>query len=192
MENETKEELESVQNPADPEGNELPPIVATEVKMPMSVFGIGPVFGIIAVLLTAFGIIFRKRWIFASGIPSSNIMRYTYIGVGILIAVIGLIMWLDAVFTVRVDDYIRANKLCTKGVYGWTRNPIYAGILFICTGALFISGNVYMYFIPILLWIILTILLKKTEEPELIKRFGLEYTDYLVSVNRVLPKPPKK
>jgi len=208
MESENKEELKTDETPVDtqagsgkaPEGDDfsdingdsLAPIVAKDIILPMSSYGIGPVFCGIAVFLTAFGIFFRQRWIFSSGVPSSKILRYTYLGLGILLIIAGGLMWLDAVFTARVDDYIKANKLCTKGIYGWTRNPIYAGILFICTGALFISGNVYMYVIPILLWVLLTILLKKTEEPELISRFKLDYTDYMVSVNRILPKPPKK
>ncbi len=49
-----------------------------------------------------------------------------------------------------------------------------------------------MYAIPILLWILLTILLKKTEEPDLFQRFGQEYGEYYTKVNRVLPKPPSK
>ncbi len=170
----------------------LPPIVAKEVVMPMSSYGIGPVFTLIAVALTVLGIFFRNRWIFSSGIPTSNVLRYTYIGLGVVLILAGGKILLDALFTSRINDYIRANKLCTEGVYAWMRNPIYTAILFICTGALFISGNVYMYLIPLLLWGILTLLLKKTEEPLLVKRFGQDYTDYMASVNRIFPKPPKK
>ena len=170
--------------------SDLPPIVAKDVVMPMSSFGIGPVFGGIAIVLTGLGIFFRNRWIFKSGIPSSDVLRYIYLGLGIVLCLAGLFLWLEAVG--RVDRCIKTNKLCTDGVYAWTRNPIYAGILLICTGALFISGNVYMYFIPILLWGLLTILLKKTEEPDLIRRFGDDYLDYMIAVNRVLPKPTGK
>ena len=158
----------------------------------MSSFGIGPVFGIITVLLTAFGLFFRNRWIFSSGIPDSNVLKYIYIGLGAVAILIGGKLFLDAQFTERIGDYISSNKLCTTGVYAWTRNPIYAGILLVATGILFISGNVYMYFIPILLWAILTLLLKKTEEPVLIGRFDQDYIDYMAKVNRVLPKPPAK
>ena len=49
-----------------------------------------------------------------------------------------------------------------------------------------------MYFIPILLWIILTLLLKNTEERELFRRFDQEFADYVAKVNRVFPKPPAK
>jgi len=175
-----------------PEGGTLPPIVAKNVVLPMSSVGIGPVFFIIAALFTAFGIVFRNRWIFKSGIPDSNVLKYVYIGLGVVAILIGGKLILDAQFTERIGDYIASNKLCTTGVYAWTRNPIYSGILFFVTGILFISGNVYMYFIPILLWAILTLLLKKTEEPVLIGRFDQDYIDYMAKVNRILPKPPAK
>ena len=158
----------------------------------MSTYGIGPVFGLIAIVLTIAGILLRKKWIFESGIPDSSVLKYSYLGLGVVLILIGLFIYWKAVFGIRIDNYLNAGKLCTGGIYAWTRNPIYAAILFVCTGALFISGNVYMYVIPILLWILLTVMLKKTEEKELFKRFGQEFLDYMVNVNRILPKPPAK
>jgi len=177
---------------SDLEEGQLAPIVTTNVKLPMSVYGIGPVFGLIAIALTVGAILLRKKWIFTSGIPDSQALRYIYIGLGCVVILIGLVMYWKAVFGIRIDDYINSNRLCKEGIYAWTRNPIYAAILFVCTGALFISGNVYMYALPVVLWILLTILLKKTEEIDMFKRFGQDYLDYSVVTNRVLPKPPKK
>ena len=168
---------------SDIENDELAPIIAKDIKVPLSTYGIGPVFGLI---------LLRKKWIFESGIPDSAVLKYSYLGLGVVLILIGLFIYWKAVFGIRIDDYLNAGKLCTGGIYAWTRNPIYAAILFVCTGALFISGNVYMYVIPILLWILLTVMLKKTEEKELFKRFGQEFLDYMVNVNRILPKPPAK
>jgi protein-S-isoprenylcysteine O-methyltransferase Ste14 len=177
---------------SDIENDELAPIIAKDIKVPLSTYGIGPVFGLIAIVLTIAGILLRKKWIFESGIPDSAVLKYSYLGLGVVLILAGLFIYWKAVFGIRIDNYLNAGKLCTGGIYAWTRNPIYAAILFVCTGALFISGNVYMYVIPILLWILLTVMLKKTEEKELFKRFGQEFLDYMVNVNRVLPKPPAK
>ena len=177
---------------SDIENDELAPIVATDIKVPMSTYGIGPVFGLIAIALTVFGIVFRDKWIFKTGIPDNQVLKYAYLGLGVLLILVGLVIYWKAVFGIKIDNYINSGKLCTTGIYAWTRNPIYAAILFVCTGALFISGNVYMYAIPILIWLILTFLMKKTEERDMFKRFGQEYLDYMVKVNRVLPKPPAK
>ena len=177
---------------SDLEEGQLAPIVVKNVKVPMSTYGIGPVFGLIAIVLTIAGIIFRDKWIFKSGIPDSDGLKYTYMGLGIVLILIGLVLYWKAVFGIKVDNYIASGKLCTEGIYAWTRNPIYAGILFVCTGALFISGNVYMYAIPIVLWIVLTVLLKKTEERDMFQRFGQEFADYYATTNRILPKPPSR
>ncbi len=175
-----------------PEGDHLSPIVVTELKQPMSVWGIGPVFGLIAIGLTVAAILLRDKWIFESGIPESEVLRYIYIGFGCLLILAAIVMYWKAVFGIRIDSFIQSGKVCKAGIYGWTRNPIYAAILFACTGALFISGNTYMYVLPILFWILLTILLKKTEEADMIKRFDDEYLDYMVNVNRIFPKPPAR
>ena len=177
---------------SDLEEGQLAPIVVKEIKTPMSTWGIGPVFGLIAIALTVAAILLRDKWIFDSGIPESDALRYTYIGIGCVLILAGLVIYWKAVFGSRIDDYIKTGRLCTEGIYAWVRNPIYTAILFACTGALFISGNTYMYFIPILLWIILTILLKKTEERDMFQRFDQEYLDYMSTVNRVIPKPPAK
>ena len=176
----------------DLEGDDLQPIVATKIKKPMSSFGIGPLFGLISIGLTVLAILLRDKWIFESGVPSNKILRYIYLGLGIALAVIAFFIYINALFNSRIGAHIKAGKLCKEGIYGWTRHPVYTAILLACTGALFISGNVYMYAIPIILWILLTILLKKTEEPDLFKRFGQEYADYYATVNRVLPKPPAR
>ena len=177
---------------SDLEESQPAPIVITTVKTPMSVYGIGPVFGLIAIVLTIAAVLLRNKWIFASGIPDSQVLRYIYMGLGGVAILIGLVIYWKAVFGIRIDDYINSNRLCKGGIYAWTRNPIYAAILFVCTGALFISGNVYMYAIPIVLWILLTYLLKNTEERDMFQRFGQDYLDYVAVTNRVLPKPPKK
>ena len=193
-ENEKKEvtEEKKVDDFSDLEADQLSPIVATDVKVPMSTYGIGPVFGLIAIALTVAGVLLRDKWIFKSGIPDSNIWKYSYLGLGILVILVGLLIYWRAVFGIKIDNFINSGKLCTTGIYAWTRNPIYAAIIFVSAGALFISGNVYMYVIPILLWALLTVLLKKTEERDMLKRFGQEYLDYMVKVNRILPKPPAK
>lgn len=177
---------------SDLEEGQLAPIVATDVKVPMSTYGIGPIFGLVAIVLTVAGILLRDKWIFKSGIPDSDIWKYSYLGLGVLLILLGLFIYWKAVFGIKIDNYINSGKLCTEGIYAWTRNPIYAAIIFVSAGSLFISGNVYMYVIPILLWAFLTFLLKKTEERDMLKRFSQEYLDYMDQVNRILPKPPAK
>ena len=159
-------------------------VVKSSVK-PLPTYGAGPVFGAVTIILTILGIVFGHVGPLKNGVSST--FRIPYIVFGAALICIALMIWTRAIFDVRIDDYINSGRLATKGVYSLTRNPIYAAILFICTGALFISGNVYMYVLPILFWVFLTVLLQKTEEVWLLARFGDEYRDYMRKVNRVIP-----
>ena len=159
-------------------------VVKTAAK-PLPSYGVGPIFGAVALGLTVLGVIFGHVGPLKNGISST--FRIPYIAIGALLIVIALIMWKKALIDDRIDDYIRSGKLNTSGIYSLTRNPIYCAILFICSGALFISGNVYMYVLPIIFWIILTILLQKTEEPMLLARFGDEYKKYMRDTYRIMP-----
>jgi protein-S-isoprenylcysteine O-methyltransferase Ste14 len=152
---------------------------------PLPTYGAGPVFGAVAIGLTVLGIVFGHIGPFKGGVSST--FRIPYIVIGAILIIVGLFMWKSAIVDAGIDEYISSGKLATTGIYAYTRNPIYAAILFICTGALFISGNVYMYVLPILLWAFLTILLQKTEEPILLGRFGDEFARYMRRVNRVIP-----
>ncbi|MBQ6231312.1 MAG: isoprenylcysteine carboxylmethyltransferase family protein [Eubacterium sp.] len=152
---------------------------------PLPTYGAGPVFGAVAIGLTVLGIVFGHIGPLKGGVSST--FRIPYIVIGAILIIAGLFMWKSAIVDAGIDEYISSGKLATTGIYAYTRNPIYAAILFICTGALFISGNVYMYVLPILLWAFLTILLQKTEEPLLLGRFGDEFARYMRRVNRVIP-----
>ncbi|SCW51139.1 Protein-S-isoprenylcysteine O-methyltransferase Ste14 [Eubacterium ruminantium] len=159
-------------------------VVKTETT-PLPVYGVGPVFGAIAFVATVLGVVFGQSKALKHGI--SDFFRIPYLCVGVLLIIGAVFMWSKAYVDVNISDYIRKGNLATTGIYSLTRNPIYAAILFISTGVIFISGNVFMYAIPIFLWGILTVLLQNTEEVLLEQRFGKEYLNYKARVNRILP-----
>ncbi len=94
----------------------------------------------------------------------------------------------DARGECAIYENIMLGKLVTTGIYSKTRNPIYGGIIFICTGALFMSGNAFMYVLPVAYWCFLSILMKNTEEIILKARFGEKYIDYRNHVNLFIPR----
>ncbi|MCR5148236.1 MAG: isoprenylcysteine carboxylmethyltransferase family protein [Eubacterium sp.] len=152
---------------------------------PLPTYGAGPFFGVVAVALTVLGVIFGHTEALENGI--SETFRIPYIVLGAILIFAAALIWTRAVFDTNIDSYIDSGRLCTTGIYAFTRNPIYAAILFACTGVLFISGNVYMYALPIIFWLFLTVLLQNTEEKWLTERFGNEYKEYMQRVNRVIP-----
>ena len=126
------------------------------------------------------------------GIPSNSTIRYIYIGFGCLLAVLALLLIVNAIAEAHIYENIQMGKLVTTGVYSKTRNPIYSGVIFGCTGILFISGNAFMYVLPIIYWFLLTYMLINTEEVILRRRFGQDYKEYMQNTNRIAPIPKRE
>jgi len=166
--------------------------VTADHSEPLSIYGIGPKWSIPCAVLTLIGVIVGHIHPVSTGIPTIKILRYSYIGLGAVLIVLCVKMWVDAVVNANLDGNIMSNKLVTTGVYKYTRNPIYAAVLGILTGVLFISGNTYMYVLPIIFWVFLVQMLKKTEEVWLLEKFGDEYSEYFSKTNRIFPGPQKK
>lgn len=154
-------------------------------KEHLSMYGIGPLYGIVTAAITIAAVIAGHISFFEGGII--NVLKIPSIILGILLIIFSVIIWYNALFCAKIDNGIMENNLITTGVYAFVRNPIYSAIMFICTGVLLISGNVYFYPLFFFYWIFMTILLKCTEEKWLKNLYGKEYEEYCRRVNRCIP-----
>ena len=154
----------------------------------LPLFGVGPLYGGIVAALTVAGCVAGSLISFGK-VPQ---MKIPLLILGILLVVYGVTLWIRAVIVAKLDDGIKENRLVTGGVYAHVRNPIYSAIMFACTGALCIAGN--LLFLPLLFvfWALMTVMMKKTEEKWLTERFGKEYINYCKRVNRAIPWFAKK
>ncbi len=152
-------------------------------KLPL--YGVGPyiVYGMAAVTavgIVLFGYVFRIGTLSA---PWTYIFR---ISGGFLIA-FGAIVWFIGALRSGMDENIAENKLKTDGIYAWVRNPMYSGWWFMITGISLMWVNVWILITPFINWLIMTIVLKRTEEKWLLDLYGDEYVKYLRRVNRCIP-----
>lgn len=152
-------------------------------KKHLPVYGVGPIYGAGIIVTTIIGIALSYTTVISAGKFAA--LKIPFIIIGILIAVLGFLVWFKAAF--RIDKYIVSNKLCTDGIYAVVRNPCYSGIMLMCTGALFIANNLYLLILPFVYWIAMTLLMKNTEEKWLYELYGDEYSDYCQKVNRCIP-----
>lgn len=159
-------------------------------KIKMSVLGIGPVYVLSCLIVTVLSIYLSEKGSLNSGKISD--LRLILICLGVLSILLGVILWIQAVFSQKMVKAIKDNILLTKGVYAVVRNPIYSAFFFVFTGMLFIEANLWLLILPIVFWLYMTILLKLTEEKWLKEAFGQEYIEYCARVNRVFPWFPKK
>lgn len=155
----------------------------------LPIFGIGPVYVVSILLPTMAALFLRHRSVFASGKVVT--LRTSLSMMGVLFMVMAVFIWIQAVIVSKLDEHIKKNHLVTSGVYAWMRNPIYSAFMILCIGILFVIGNAWFFILPFSYWLLLTILLKHTEEKWLKEIYGNEYIAYCKKVNRCWPWMPK-
>lgn len=148
----------------------------------LPIFGVGPVYVTIIILFTALGI-YRSV---TKDLPFIGIkeLKYPFLGFGVFCIALGVYLWIKAVIVSKVDASIKNNKLLTTGIYAYVRNPVYSAFMLICIGIIIMHSNIVLMFLPIIYWLLMTILMKHTEEKWLLKLYGQEYIDYCKKVNR--------
>ena len=156
-------------------------------KLPL--FGVGPylIYGL--VILNALVIILAS-YVFKFG-TLDGFWTYLFRIAGALFIVLGMAIWFIGAVRSDMDESITENKLKTDGIYAWERNPMYTGWWFIVIGVSFMWHNwmlVPMIFVD---WLIITLVLKNTEEKWLLDLYGEEYTEYKKRVNRCIPWIPR-
>lgn len=151
----------------------------------LPLFGVGPIYVIIIVIMTIGGLIISNMDMLKGGEISYLKIPFAILGIALIIA--GILLWASVLFKSKLDDNIKSNTLVTTGVYAYVRNPCYSAFLFICTGAILLKNNCWLLFLPVVYWIFMTVLMKKTEEKWLVKLYGEQYLLYCKRVNRCIP-----
>lgn len=109
-----------------------------------------------------------------------------WLRVGLLI-VLGIAVWFIGAVKSDMDESITENKLQTKGIYAWVRNPMYSGWWMALSGITLMWHNAWMLILPVIDRAIMTIALINTEEKWLLDLYGDEYAEYKKHVNRCIP-----
>jgi protein-S-isoprenylcysteine O-methyltransferase Ste14 len=79
-------------------------------------------------------------------------------------------------------------KVVDTGLYRYTRNPMLAGVFLLLFGIGFIVNSVSLVLIFTPLYVLINVWeLKRIEEPELIKRLGEDYVEYLKNTPMFIP-----
>lgn len=159
-------------------------------KTNLPVFGVGPIYVITCFILMVFALILDYKGFLKSG--DIIVGKIFIIILGIILIVIGVVLWIQSVIIQKISVKIKKSCLVTDGVYSIVRNPIYSAFTFVFSGILFTRSNLYLFLIPLIFYIYLTVLMKLTEEKWLREKFGDEYLQYCKNVNRVIPNFRKK
>lgn len=154
-------------------------------QQPLSRYGIGPYYASSLFVLTVGALCLHQF-----GILPTFSVRLAWIPCRLLAAfcvLAGAVLWVDAVIIRRIAQHIQNNELVTDGAYAWVRNPIYAAIMLVMWGLLLWSGNLLLLLLCPVYHLLMTIMVKRTEEKWLTARYGAAYQDYCKRVNRCIP-----
>ncbi len=139
------------------------------------------------------GLIAALMWLVVPGVPSvaQLPLHHLVISFGAMILGMGFAMAGVAIVllhksTINPHSPEKTSHLVTGGVYRFTRNPMYVGILLVLAGwAFYLSHILPLLFLPGFLFYMNRFQIIP-EEQVLEKRFGTEFTVYRDSVRRWL------
>ncbi len=94
-----------------------------------------------------------------------KLVSWSFFCVGVFIGVVAVYSFRKARTTVDPSRPNKASNLVTAGVYRYSRNPMYLGMLFILISFAIRIGNLYSFLVlPVYVWYITTYQIKPEEE----------------------------
>jgi protein-S-isoprenylcysteine O-methyltransferase Ste14 len=124
--------------------------------------------------------------------PWRSLIDLRSIPVALIFVVVGwgLAFWSRSLFAASGTTIIPANPvnkaLVVGGPYGFSRNPMYVGVILMTVGVAFLVGAIPMFLVPPALFLLLALLFLPFEEEKMQRQFGREYDDYRMRVRRWL------
>ena len=107
--------------------------------------------------------------------------------IGFILMFVATRIWWLSVVKSDIDTSIQNNELKTTGIYARTRNPIYFSWWLCGIGSILTMRNVWLLILIPIQWVILTVVIRNTEEKWLYELHGETYKDYCARVNRWIP-----
>lgn len=150
-----------------------------------------PTYGAAPYLYITLLVLNLTGWLLSQSVLQSGLLKggfkdlFDLIGF-ILMFVATRIWWLSVVKS-DIDTSIQNNELKTTGIYARTRNPIYFSWWLCGIGSILTMHNVWLLILLPIQWVILTVVIRNTEEKWLYELHGEAYKDYCARVNRWFP-----
>ncbi|MGB8326835.1 MAG: isoprenylcysteine carboxylmethyltransferase family protein [Steroidobacteraceae bacterium] len=130
-------------------------------------------------------------WGLNRALPLASLLPRPWNRVGLGIGAIGFIIDLVALMGFRRADTTinplhpsKATALVTAGLYRYTRNPMYVGLLLLLCGWAAWLGTLSPWVMPLLFAIVITVAQIRPEERALYALFGADYERYCRQVPR--------
>jgi len=127
-------------------------------------------------------------WMAWSSVTLPSWLRWT--GVGVIAIACGLLVWTFRCLGKNLTDTVvtrQRHTLVVHGPYRWVRHPFYDSAALLAVAVSLITANWFLFVIGGVLFCLL-IIRTRTEEQNMVARFGDSYRTYMELTGRFLPK----
>ena len=117
-------------------------------------------------------------------LPNQNLISFIILLVGVLILINPILKFIKSKTTIDPIKFKKVNKLITSGIYKYSRNPMYLGLLMIVISTSIFYLNIFSMLTPFLFILWINKFQIKREEDFLTEKFGEEYLSYKKKTRR--------
>ena len=117
-------------------------------------------------------------------LPNQNLISFIILLIGVLILITPIFKFIKSNTTIDPIRFKKVNKLITTGIYSYSRNPMYLGLLIIVISTSIFYLNIFSTTTPILFYCWINKFQIKREEIFLKEKFGNEFLSYIKKTRR--------
>tara|TARA_B100000214_G_C23736636_1_gene521324 strand:+ start:268 stop:711 length:444 start_codon:yes stop_codon:yes gene_type:complete len=130
------------------------------------------------VLVLVISIYFSSKKIDLINIPFQLQISFFILSIGLLIFLYPVLQFIKSKTTVDPIKFKKVNKLVTSGIFKYSRNPMYLGMLMVVLSTSIFYLNIFSILTPFLFIFWINKFQIKREEAFLTEKFGKEYLSY--------------
>ncbi|MAP05621.1 MAG: hypothetical protein CMP79_03150, partial [Formosa sp.] len=132
----------------------------------------------ILVLILVSSNYFSSKKIDLIHLPNQDLISIIILLIGILILINPIFKFIKSKTTIDPIKFKKVNKLIISGIYKYSRNPMYLGLLMIVISTSIFFLNIFSITTPLLFYCWINRFQIKREEIFLTEKFGEEYMSY--------------
>ncbi len=117
-------------------------------------------------------------------LPNQDLTSIIIFLIGMLILINPIFKFIKSKTTIDPIKFKKVNKLITSGIYKYSRNPMYLGLLIIIISTSIFYLNIFSISTPFFFYFWINRFQIKREEIFLTEKFGKEYLLYMTKTRR--------
>ena len=138
----------------------------------------------ILVIILITSIYFSSDKLDLISIPYRTLFSIVILSIGILVIINPVVKFIKSKTTVNPVEFKNVEKLVTSGIYKYSRNPMYLGMIMIIISSTIYYLNFYSLLTPFIFYLWINRFQIKREEAFLEEKFGQEYLFYKTKTRR--------